>query len=320
MRGFVLAVLFVSISSAPASAQTGTEEALKAVVTAETKAYFARDFETWQAGWVHDANVTRTLVGYGDDNVVVGWDNISASVAKDIKGNPTPIPASATIERFSSRQDGNLAWVEYDQVLTALRHPGAKVDIAREATSRAAGRAMEDRVSGHDRNPRIRRPNQWPRLPAPQREEDAGSSGPFQNQRSDAGSGIVNVSPTAAVDGSFSAQINVDVHDAPPNTTFYVQRAPEIGRANGADGICQRAAGLPPWGAPAPNFVTFPLPAAGPLVTLQTSEGGSGAVHIDFVAPTISDGTQFDVMFRLVDSLTSPTNELRTGCFTVTVK
>src|SRR6188472_2493440 len=129
------------------------------------------------------------------------------------------------------------------------------------------------------------------------------------------GSGIVNVTPTAATDGSFSAQINVNVHDAPPNTTLFVQRAPEIGRANSADGVCQRAAGLPPWGAPAPNFVTFPLPAAGPLVTLQTSEGGSGAVHIDFVAPTISDGTQFDVMFRLVDSLTSPTNELRTGCF-----
>jgi len=134
------------------------------------------------------------------------------------------------------------------------------------------------------------------------------------------GSGVVNVTPTAAVDGSFSAQINVNIHDAPPNTTFYVQRAPEIGRPNSADGICQRAAGLPPWGPPAPNFVTFPLPAAGPLVTLQTSEGGSGAVHIDFGAPTISDGTQFDVMFRLVDSLTSPTNELRTGCFTVTVK
>jgi len=135
-----------------------------------------------------------------------------------------------------------------------------------------------------------------------------------------AGSGIVNVTPTAAVDGSFSAQINVNIHDAPPNTTFYVQRAPEVGRSNGADGICQRAAGLPPWGPPAPNFVTFPLPGAGPLVTLQTSEGGSGAIHIDFGSPTIRDGTQFDVMFRLVDSLTSPTNELRTGCFTVTVR
>jgi hypothetical protein len=134
------------------------------------------------------------------------------------------------------------------------------------------------------------------------------------------GSGTVNVTPTAAVDGSFSAQIEVNVHDAPPNTTFYVQRAPEVGRANGADGICQRAAGQPPWGPPAPNFVTFPLPAAGPLVVLETSSGGAGSVHIDFTAATIADGTQFDVMFRLVDSLTSPSNELRTGCFTVNVK
>lgn len=134
------------------------------------------------------------------------------------------------------------------------------------------------------------------------------------------GSGIVNVTPTAAADGSFSAQINVNVHGAPRNTTFFVQRAPEIGRPHGADGVCQRAAGAAPWGPPAPNFVTFPLPAAGPLVTLQTSEGGSGSVHISFEALSILDGTQFDVMFRLVDDLTSPTNDLRTGCFTVTVK
>jgi hypothetical protein len=134
------------------------------------------------------------------------------------------------------------------------------------------------------------------------------------------GTGTVNVTPTAAVDGSFNAQINVNVHGAPPNTTLYVQRAPEIGRGNGADGICQRAAGEPPWGPPAPNFVTFPMPAAGPLVTLETSAGGAGAAHIDFAPATVLDGTQFDVMFRLVDNLTAPTIDLRTGCFTVTVK
>lgn len=134
------------------------------------------------------------------------------------------------------------------------------------------------------------------------------------------GSGTVNVTPTAAVDGSFSAQIEVNVHDAPANTTFYVQRAPEVGRPNSADGICQRAAGEAPWGPPTPNFVTFPLPAAGPLVVLQTSGGGAGSVHIDFAAAAIADGTAFDVMFRLVDDLTSPSNELRTGCFTVSVK
>jgi hypothetical protein len=135
-----------------------------------------------------------------------------------------------------------------------------------------------------------------------------------------AGSGIVNVTPTAAADGSFSAQINVNVHGAPPNTTFFIQRAPEIGRPNSADGICQRAAGAAPWGPPAPNFVTFPLPLTGPLAMLETSAGGSGSVHINFALPTILDGTRFDVMFRLVDNLTTPTNELRTECFTVTVK
>ena len=134
------------------------------------------------------------------------------------------------------------------------------------------------------------------------------------------GSGTVNVTPTAAVDGSFSAQIEVNIHGTTPNTTLYVQRAPEIGRPNGADGVCQRAAGQSPWGPPAPNFVTFPLPAPGPLVTLTTSAGGAGAVHVDFAAPTIPDETRFDVMFRLVDSLASPTIELRSACFTVTVK
>jgi hypothetical protein len=148
----------------------------------------------------------------------------------------------------------------------------------------------------------------------------AGSHGQTLTALLGSGTGTVNVTSTAAVDGSFSAQINVNVHGAPPNTSLYVQRAPEIGRANGADGICQRAAGEPPWGPPAPNFVTFPMPAAGPLVTLETSAGGAGAAHIDFAAATIPDGTRFDVMFRLVDNLTTPTVDLRTGCFTVTVK
>jgi hypothetical protein len=134
------------------------------------------------------------------------------------------------------------------------------------------------------------------------------------------GSGMVKVTPTAALDGGFTAQITVNVHGAPPDTTFYVQRAPEVGRANGSDGVCQRAGGLPPWGPPAPNFLTFPLPSAGPLATLTTSEGGAGATHIDFIAAAITDRTQFDVMFRLVDDLTNPANDLRSSCFTVTVK
>ena len=134
------------------------------------------------------------------------------------------------------------------------------------------------------------------------------------------GSGVVNVTSTEGADG-LTAQINVSVDGAPPNTTFFVQRAPELGRPLGEDGICQRALQIDPWVTPpAPAFLTVPLPGPGPLVTLQTSPEGSGAVHIDFAAPGIADGTRFDLMFRLIDDLTSPMNELRTACFTVTAK
>lgn len=132
------------------------------------------------------------------------------------------------------------------------------------------------------------------------------------------GRGTVNVTPTAAVDGSFSAQITVNVHGVAPNTTLNVQRAPEIGRPMSADGLCQRAEGQPPWGPPTPSFVPFQLPPTGSPVTLLTSEAGAGAVHFEFAAPTIPDGTMFDVMFRLIDDLASI--ELRSACFTVTVK
>jgi hypothetical protein len=140
------------------------------------------------------------------------------------------------------------------------------------------------------------------------------------------GAGIVNLTPTAATAG-FSAQITVNVHATAPNTTFFVQRAPEVGRPLGDDSICQRANGLWPWEQPnsagfppAPAFVTFPRPLAGDLTTLTTDADGDGAAHFAFDLPAIPDGTVFDVEFRLIDSLTAPATDLRTGCFTVTVK
>jgi hypothetical protein len=140
------------------------------------------------------------------------------------------------------------------------------------------------------------------------------------------GSGTVNLTLTAGTVG-FSAEITVNVHATTPNATFYIQRAPEVGRPLGSDGICQRAMGLWPWEQPnsdgfpaAPAWVTFPRPLAGDFKTLTTDADGSGSAHFAFDLPTLADGTVFDVEFRLVDSLTAPTTDLRTGCFTVSVR
>lgn len=143
------------------------------------------------------------------------------------------------------------------------------------------------------------------------------------------GTGIVKVTPLAGTAG-FSAIISVEISATTPNTTFYVFRAPEVGRPMGSDGLAQRANGLWPWEQPnslgfaaAPGFVVFPRPNAGSLDTIRTSSSGAGSISFQFdLGPTIiPDSTLFDVVFRVVDSLsTSPTTDLRTDCFTVTVK
>ena len=106
-----------------------------------------------------------------------------------------------------------------------------------------------------------------------------------------------------------------------PNTTYFVQRAPEIGRMFGSDGVCQRALGTSPWSPldpPAPAFVTFAI--AGSPATMTTTASGAASLDFEFEAPMIPAGTSFDVMFRLVDNETTPTLEARSGCFTVLVK
>lgn len=137
------------------------------------------------------------------------------------------------------------------------------------------------------------------------------------------GGGGVSVTPKAIPAATFAADISIAIGAARPNTTYIVQRAPEIGRALGSDGICQRAAGQSPWSAadpPAPAFMTFQNPNPGPNVTMTTSATGNATLTFEFLAPAIVAGTVFDVMFRLVDNEAAPTLELRSGCFTVTVK
>lgn len=136
------------------------------------------------------------------------------------------------------------------------------------------------------------------------------------------GSGGLSVTPKSIPEGTFVADISILIANARPTATYIIQRAPEIGRALGADGVCQRAVGQSPWSASdpaAPAFVTFANASGGPI-TLATAANGTGAANFEFRAPTIAAGTLFDVMFRLVDSESTPTTELRSGCFTVTVK
>src|SRR3954454_4072347 len=83
------------------------------------------------------------------------------------------------------------------------------------------------------------------------------------------GTGGVSVTPKAIPEATFAADISVLITGARPNASYIVQRAPEIGRTQASDGVCQRALGVAPWSAanpPAPAFVTFPLGAGVAIV------------------------------------------------------
>lgn len=132
------------------------------------------------------------------------------------------------------------------------------------------------------------------------------------------GTGIVNVQANARK-GDFVANTQdvVHVRGVTPHTRLHVLVAADVGLgAQQADGICQRAnLGF---------FMPLALYPGGPPATLETSPGGSGTVHVVFGAtnPAISNGSELDLMFRVVNALPPavPTIDLRTECFTIQIK
>jgi hypothetical protein len=133
--------------------------------------------------------------------------------------------------------------------------------------------------------------------------------------------GGTSVTTVATPERTFLATIRFVVRGAAPGTTYLPQRSPEVGdHPLEADGICQRAEGLPPWMPSDGRFFSFVDPATGTPRTLTTNAKGDGSLEFEHRAASIAAGTTFDVEMRLVDNEAVPTTELRSGCMTVFVK
>jgi hypothetical protein len=87
------------------------------------------------------------------------------------------------------------------------------------------------------------------------------------------GVGKVIVSPTSVDVATFVAQVEVNIHDAAPDTTFTITRAVDAP----ADGICTST-----------SFAT--------VATLRTSAGGAGAVEFERTGPILN----FDLFLRVI--------------------
>jgi len=114
-----------------------------------------------------------------------------------------------------------------------------------------------------------------------------------------------NTRPVAGAAPGFGVALEgeYNVHGAPPNTTYLVQRSFDFI----LDGVCTGV------------FITWPFlpfqPPGPDPVRLTTSAGGAGAAHFSLQIPFAPEGTQTEFVFRLIEESPNPGGtELRTEC------
>lgn len=86
----------------------------------ETETFYKRDAAGWEALFLHEPTTTRTIVSISGYRSVNNWDSFGVQTVKYLKDNSKPEPFQLNTSNFLIKTGGNMAWVEYDQVLSFL--------------------------------------------------------------------------------------------------------------------------------------------------------------------------------------------------------
>lgn len=89
------------------------------MVRTETEAYFNRNLEAWKTAWQHDPKIRRTFISGNGVSTTAGWDSAQAEMERSFKQYPDATPVQITTENSTLLTNGTLAWIDYDQQLTA---------------------------------------------------------------------------------------------------------------------------------------------------------------------------------------------------------
>jgi tetratricopeptide (TPR) repeat protein len=115
MRGLLtFAGVMLLLSYQPLFAQTADEKAIIATLEAETKAYLAADFDSWQALWVHHPQA-MTLVPEIDVHLI-SWEDIVA-FAQEERFNERAAHSGETFHNneYEIRIIGDVAYATFEQ-------------------------------------------------------------------------------------------------------------------------------------------------------------------------------------------------------------
>ncbi|MDT0606842.1 hypothetical protein [Croceitalea rosinachiae] len=93
------------------------KKAILATLNNETKAAFQRDYQTWQAYWVHDNDMTKVYLDFPENTFSesLGWSEISGFVKDFFEKHPEPEPLPELLNDIEVRLYQSGAWVTYAQ-------------------------------------------------------------------------------------------------------------------------------------------------------------------------------------------------------------
>ena len=127
MKNFIYGLSILVLLSCQTANYTDAEtekEAIKAVVTGETKAYMEKDYKKWASFWDHSKDVLRLDVTKSGFEQKRGWENNGKNWESFFKENPEPITSVFINSNYLILHDKHLSWVAFDQEWTT--ESGAK--------------------------------------------------------------------------------------------------------------------------------------------------------------------------------------------------
>lgn len=89
--------------------------AIKALIKAETAAFWSRDYKAWSDKWIQEPHVIWTAATQEGVRQYRGWDEWSAEVKRFIKENPKPEQDNILRGKWEIRVYGTGAWVSFIQ-------------------------------------------------------------------------------------------------------------------------------------------------------------------------------------------------------------
>ncbi len=129
MRRFTILIALIGFEFL-AFGQNVEEDAIKKLMREETEVYFGRKADAWQATRLQQANTSNTYVSNNSYTNMMGWEKLKTAVENSFKSKPYPVEIKQ--DNFIIRTGGDLAWVEFDQTLTAPGVDRRATDVTRE--------------------------------------------------------------------------------------------------------------------------------------------------------------------------------------------